>query len=166
MPTKPLRLSTIWGLGAARPDSRKLRWRCELPPLPARARKHRGAGATNANARRKSVGSRYSSAASPSNGTYGSCNSSSPDWADRCGPGRLAPAPETDIALVLPAVGLDADVAQHMVTEVVKKGPVARTIGPAEQLAQKTQRRGLPCGSGAWWPRLQQRGLPLKRSHS
>src|SRR5438309_11728371 len=35
---------------------------------------------------------------------------------NRRGPGRLAPAPETDIALALPAVGLDADVAQHMVT--------------------------------------------------
>ncbi len=127
--------------------------------------KTRGAGATNANARRKSVGSRYSPAASPSNGTYGSCNSSSPNWADRRGPGRLAPAPETDIALVLPAVGLDADVAQHMVTEVVKKGAVARTIGPAEQLAQKTQRRRLPGGAGAWWPRLEQRGFPVKRSH-
>src|SRR5499425_3261626 len=84
-----------------------------------------------------------------------SLNSSSPDWADRRGPGRLAPASET----VLLAVGLDADVAQHMVTEVVNKGAVARTIGPAEQPAQKTQRRRLPVGAGAWWPRLEQRGF-------
>jgi hypothetical protein len=64
------------------------------------------------------------------------------------GSGRLAPAPET-IALVLPVVRHHADVAQHMVTEVVKNGAVARTIGPAEHLAQKTQRRRLPGAAGA-----------------
>src|SRR5882724_8546572 len=78
---------------------------------------------------------------------------------------RVAPALETDIALALPAVGLDADVAQHMVTEVVKKAAVVRMKGPGEQLAQKTQHRRLPGGAGAWWPRLEQRGFPVKRSH-
>src|SRR5213080_1006801 len=85
---------------------------------------------------------------------------------NRRGPGRLAPAPETDIALAPPAVGLDADVAQHMVTEVVKKAAVVRMKGPGEQLAQKTQHRRLPGGAGAWWPRLEQRGIPVKRSRA
>jgi hypothetical protein len=112
--------------------------------------KDHGAGATNANARRKSVGSRYSPAASPSNGTYGSCNSSSPVWADRLGPGvGASSAGARNYCSRPPAVRLDANVAQHMVTEVVKNGAVARTIGPAEHLAQKTQRRRLPGAAGA-----------------
>ena len=72
---------------------------------------------------------------------------------------------EASVRFVLPAIGLDADVAQQMVTEGVKKGALARAIGPAEQLAQKTQPRGLPGGARTWWARLDQRGFPVERSH-
>ena len=66
---------------------------------------------------------------------------------------RVAPALETDIALALPAVGLDADVAQHMVTEVVKRRPdegsrrAARAEDPASQTAGR--RRGMVAAPGA-----------------